>query len=443
MHVSSFLSCVFALASASPLVHPNSQEATDVGHEALSHGSESSGFTLHQIANERYVEETGLDALLWAYIKYNAELPPRLWRALRIGTHVNARFKHLVNRDDESAKFGTVQAFPPRNIDIQYVVPVQIGMPPQTVFLNLDTGSGDLWTISTDTSTWQVGGHAIYDPRASNTSKLVDNAWWRIIYGDGSGASGIVYTDRVAIGKTFFEQQAVESAQAISRTFTQDDFASGILGLGFGRGNTVRPQQVKTYMENILPSLAAPVFTANLQAGRPGNYNFGFVSAQEHVGPIAYAPVTQQSPYWEIEVDGFQVEGGSFNGTEALSRVIVDTGTTLILVPDELVEAYYDRVQGARFDASWAGYIFPCNASLPDWTFGIADWRGTVPGKFMSYSQVSQTHCFGGIQSSQGIPFAIFGAVLLKSQFVVFDYVSAEANVGAAPRVGFASKPLD
>lgn len=45
---------------------------------------------------------------------------------------------------EDGANFGTVSAFPPQDIDIQYVVPVQIGTPEQTVFLNLDTGSGDL-----------------------------------------------------------------------------------------------------------------------------------------------------------------------------------------------------------------------------------------------------------------------------------------------------------
>lgn len=296
---------------------------------------------------------------------------------------------------------------------------------------------------------WQMQNHIIYDPAASNSSRLVDNARWRITYGDGSGAMGIVYTDRVALGKTFFAEQAVESAQQMSQTFMRDDFASGILGLGFGRGNTVRPRRVKTYMENILPSLAAPVFTANLRAGRPGNYNFGFISRREHEGPIAYAPVRQPSPYWEISVDGagfgVEGEGGSFNATDALERVIVDTGTTLLLVPDELVEAYYDRVEGAGFDASWGGYVVPCEAALPDWTFGIGEWRGTVPGKLMSYSQTNDTHCFGGMQSSEGIPFAVFGAVLLKSQFVVFDYVTAdsEADGEVRPRVGFANKAVD
>ncbi len=39
---------------------------------------------------------------------------------------------------------GSVIASPPYGYDYEYVCPVQLGTPPQTVFLDLDTGSGDL-----------------------------------------------------------------------------------------------------------------------------------------------------------------------------------------------------------------------------------------------------------------------------------------------------------
>lgn len=39
---------------------------------------------------------------------------------------------------------GTASATPPRYYDSQYVVPVKIGTPPQTTYLNFDTGSSDL-----------------------------------------------------------------------------------------------------------------------------------------------------------------------------------------------------------------------------------------------------------------------------------------------------------
>jgi hypothetical protein len=287
-----------------------------------------------------------------------------------------------------------------------------------------------------------VQNQVLYSPDASDTSELQEGQSWNIRYGDGSGASGIVYTDRVSLGVTSFDAQAVESATRVSGAFTRDSFSSGILGLGFGRGNTVAPSQVKTYVENILPSLASPLFTSNLLAGRPGNYNFGYISPREHQGEIAYTNVSRQNAYWEISVDGVQVgRQGTFRpAADLLERVVVDTGTTLILVPDELVSEYYAEVRGARFAASWGGFVFPCASAMPDWYFGIGTYRGRVPGEYIRYNQVNDTHCFGGIQSSEGIGFNLFGATLLKAQLAVFDYVDVEGR--ETPRVGFANKRL-
>lgn len=190
-----------------------------------------------------------------------------------------------------------------------------------------------------------------------------------------------------------------------------------------------------------MPSLAAPLFTSNLRAGRPGNYNFGYISPREFTGDITYAPVARENPYWEITVDGVQIGSGAYETTDLLERVVVDTGTTLILIDDSLVEAYYDEVPGAAYARSWGGFVFPCDAELPDWYFGIGAYRGRVPGEYINYNEVNGTHCFGGIQSSAGIPFHLFGAVLLKAQFAVFDYVDVQGR--APPRVGFANKKLD
>lgn len=44
-----------------------------------------------------------------------------------------------------------------------------------------------------------------------------------------------------------------------------------------------------------------------------------------------------------------------------------------------------------------------------------------VPGHYMNYGKISGTTCYGGLQSSEGIGFAIFGDIHLKAQFVVFD----------------------
>ena len=138
------------------------------------------------------------------------------------------------------------------------------------------------------------------------------------------------------------------------------------------------------------------------------------------------------SVYWAVPITGFQVGAGPYQSTPWVA--IVDTGTTLLLVPDAMVNAYYALVPGARFDPSWGAILYPCTQTLPTFIFGIGSYRGTVPGHYVNYGNVNFTHCYGGIQSSEGIGISIIGDILIKAQFVVFDLGSR--------RVGFANKKL-
>ncbi|PHH66144.1 hypothetical protein CDD81_207 [Ophiocordyceps australis] len=389
-------------------------------------------FTLEQITNTGYKGHDALAAFLKAHMKYGKGLPTELQRALDSNKGLKQKYQSLLLQKDGPQK-GTAQALPAAMYDSEYVVPVQIGTPPQTVPLNLDTGSSDLWTFSTDTNGASVNGQTLYKPKDSSTSKLQKNESWQIMYGDGAGASGIVYKDRVSIGNTSVESQAVESAVQVSMSLTADQFSSGILGLANSAANTVRPTHEKTYIDNIQSDLAQPVFTANLQKARPGNYNFGYINDAEYIKPIQYAALDARSPFWRITVSGYQVANLSYK--ESPWNAIVDTGTSLILAPKEIVQQYYSKLDGSQLDPQQGVVVFPCKNAPPDFFFGIASYRGRVPGNYMNYGSFNESHCYGGIQSSEGLGFAVLGDVLLKAQFVVFDYGQA--------RVGFANKKTD
>lgn len=150
---------------------------------------------------------------------------------------------------DDGSSQGTVTANDIQN-DSFYTCPVQIGTPAQTLNLNFDSGSSDLWVWSTKLSRSEQNagtqqGIAIFDPNKSTTFKNAQGDSWKITYGDGSSASGSVGTDTVKIGDISVENQAVELATQISSSF-QDEQSSGLLGLAFGTINTVKPTPVKT-----------------------------------------------------------------------------------------------------------------------------------------------------------------------------------------------------
>lgn len=290
------------------------------------------------------------------------------------------------------------------------------------------------WVLSTDTYPSQVEGQPLYKPNNSTTSKRLPGESWVIRYGDGSSASGIVYTDRVQIGNTFFATQAIESAINVSHDIGDDTFSSGLLGAAFSAANTVRPDQQKTYLDNIKDQLVKPVFTANLKKGKPGNYNFGYINASEYTGNIQYAAINPGSPLWEISVSGYRV--GS-NDTSYVSRVwnaIADTGTSLLLAPDDIVNAYYSKIPGSKLDNGYGMMVFPCTTTPPDFAFGLGTYRGIIPGSYINYGKINRTTCFGGIQSSADAPFAVLGDIALKAQFAVFDLGNK--------LVGFANKPV-
>ena len=138
------------------------------------------------------------------------------------------------------------------------------------------------------------------------------------------------------------------------------------------------------------------------------------------------------TPFWKVPLAGYQV--GDRTLRPFAWEAVVDTGTTLLLVPRAMVNDYYSAVPGARYDKRVGMVVFPCNVSAPDFRFGFGDYRGVVPGHYIRYGRFNDRECYGGIQSSDGIGMAIIGDVLIKAQLVVFDMGNGT--------VGFANKPL-
>lgn len=128
------------------------------------------------------------------------------------------------------------------------------------------------WAFSSLTPASEAAGHSKYKP-SSSAKKLPDT--WKISYGDGSGAAGVVYADKVVVGGVTATTQAVEAATSVSAQFTQNTGSDGLLGLAFSTINTVTPNRQNTFFDTVKATLAKQLFTADLKSGTPGAYTFG------------------------------------------------------------------------------------------------------------------------------------------------------------------------
>ena len=241
-------------------------------------------------------------------------------------------------------------------------------------------------------------------------------ATWSISYGDGSSANGTVYTDTVSVGTAVASNQAVELAENVSDQFLSDNANDGLLGLAFDSLNTsksgyfqfaavircaasllarltcftVSPTPQKTFFSTVKKSLDAPLFTADLKAGAPGSYDFGFIDNTKYSGNITYVAVDNSQGFWGCSSTAYGIGGDGTNLTQKNIDTIVDTGTTLLLLPDDILTEYYAQVSSSTNDPS-NGWSFPCDATLPDFFIGFNNYTAKVPGSAINFSPLSGT----------------------------------------------------
>ncbi|KAF4338680.1 aspartic ase precursor [Fusarium beomiforme] len=380
-------------------------------------------FTVEQVKNPKFVK-SGPIALAHAYAKHGVPIPEGLKKAAKAARPPKSHSK----RQNGSGSATTT----PADEDVEWLTPVQIGTPAQTFNLDFDTGSSDLWVFSTETT--GSSGHDEYNPAKSSTAKKLSGATWKISYGDGSSSSGDVYKDKVSVGGLVVSSQAVEAAQKVSSEFEEESGLDGLLGLGFSSINQVRPTKQKTFFDNAISTLSAPVFTADLKHQKPGKYNFGYIDSSAYTGKIGYASVDSSQGFWDFTASGYAIGSASLNSSPIDG--IADTGTTLLLLPDSINSAYYAKVSGAKYSSTYGGYVFSCSATLPSFSFAVGGVTITIPGSYINYAPVTDgsSTCYGGIQPSDDFGVNIFGDIALKAAFVVFD--------GGNQQVGWAKKTL-
>jgi len=380
----------------------------------------------------------------------------------RIGGRAHVK-GHVLAKKDGSGKTGDVPAEDVEN-NAEYLAHVGIGTPAQTLALDFDTGSADLWVWSTElpSSVKNSGGsqHTIFDASKSSTFKKSSGSTWQIQYGDGSTASGDVGTDNVNAGGLVVENQAIELAKTLSTQFEQGP-GDGLLGLAFGSINTVQPEPVKTLVENMISQQdikkGTELFTAYLGSTAPASnsstgassgsgsdatsfYTFGYIDTEATNGQEPkYAPVDNSQGFWMFNSTSAKV--GSKTVTRSGNTAIADTGTTLALVGDDLCEAIYGAIPGAKQNSQQQGWVFPTStdlSSIPKIEVAVGGHLFTINPEELPFQDLGDGTYYGGVQSRGDQNFDILGDVFLRSVYAIFD--QGNTRFGATQRASTLTK---
>ncbi|KAK6535885.1 Type I transmembrane sorting receptor [Arthrobotrys megalospora] len=419
-HTFFFLSIFTSRILAAPLSIPEGSQTSD------------GGFSVPIVHN--YSEKRDpFYALYHAYQRYGhgMAMPGEL---LEFSKHLEVK---PLNKNHRRADAASVSSTP-TGLDVEYWSPVKIGK--NRLNLNFDTGSNALWVFSSVTPANQRGSHNLYFPGITSLKK--NGYSWGITYADNSKASGVVFMDTVQVGSATVTSQAVQAATAVSENFVKNSAIDGLFGLGYAKVNNVSPERSGTWFANAMKTLKSGVFTADLRPGAVGAYTFGYIDPSKYSGSITYQPLHSNAAskgWWLVDASkGYKIGNEQFSDNSGSNNgAVLDTGTTLLLMSDEVTKNYYSKVTGSQYAPSRGGWVYPCASSLPDLQVPFGSAFAKIPSKYMTHTTLDSKNelCFGSLQSlgttNSHLPY-IYGDIFFKANYAIFDMKNG--------KVGFATK---
>ena len=299
---------------------------------------------------------------------------------------------------------------------------INIGTPPQTFKVVLDTGSSNLWVPSTQCSSIACYLHTTYDSSASSTYKK-NGSDFEIRYGSGS-LSGFVSQDTVQIGDMKIKKQDfAEATEEPGLAFAFGRF-DGIMGLGYDTisVNKIVPPFYQLINQGLIDD---PVFSFYLSDTNNGEEDqseamFGGIDKDHYTGNMTKIPLRRKA-YWEVDLDA--ISFGDATAELDKTGAILDTGTSLIALPTTLAELLNKEI-GAKKGYN-GQYTIECEKkdSLPDLTFTLTGHNFTIgPDDYILDVQGSCISSFFGMDIPEPAgPLVILGDAFLRKWYSVYD----------------------
>jgi hypothetical protein len=357
---------------------------------------------------------------------------------------VNAEeYPHLRRRQSN-----TVQAGLSNEISL-YLINVTVGTPAQSLSLQIDTGSSDVWFPTNDANVCQQDGGqdcpvGTFDASSSSTLQELDGlGQFQIEYVDGTQIEGVYISDDLSIGDTKITNLTMAAATKLNA------LGVGIMGLSFAGDESIAANSRKTFptiidvmqSEGIIKSKSYSLWLDDVDSNT-GSILFGGVDADKFKGDLVSLPIqldAQTGAFTSFSVawTGLKVTGSGNNADLSPSSpvaAILDSGTTDTLLPDDIAEALFNGIGAATVQG--VGNVVPCEVANDDLTFAftfggdggvtinvpVSEFVIPIPttdGETPKF-QDGKAACQVAVEAAGSNP-VLFGDSFLRSAYVVYD----------------------
>ncbi|KAM7494416.1 hypothetical protein LguiB_029025 [Lonicera macranthoides] len=349
-----------------------------------------------------------------------------------------------------------------------YFTKIEIGTPPKDYHVQVDTGSDLLWVncAGCDKCPKKSGlgiELALYDPKGSTSGRLVtcDQNFctgafnlptsdckagmlcqYSVTYGDGSSTTGYFVRDYLQLnrvsgnlqttsmnGSVAFGCGAQQSGELIS---SSPDALDGIIG--FGQANSSMLSQlaaagkVKKMFSHCLEGTSGGGIFAIGQLVQPKLKSTPLVPNEQHYNVIMKA-IEVGGDVLDLATDVFDT--GARRGT------IIDSGTTLAYLPDEVFNPLMDKIMARQpalkthiVDQQFKCFYFTGNVDngFPVVTFHFENSLSLAVHAheyLFSVNSDDTEWCIGwqnsGLQSKDGKEITLLGDIVLSNKLVLYD----------------------
>ncbi len=359
-----------------------------------------------------------------------------------------------------------------------YTADIQIGTPPQTLSLILDTGSPLTWATNTNISAYTPPGMragenttflrteickgpaGCFNPTQSSTFILPSN----------STVFDITYVDRsAAVGRTIADKASFASLSintfywglvAYQYNPQRMGAPSGIIGLSpstavasypsfpdaiSANNQTMGAFNAPTLLDQMVSAgvINSPAYSLFLDANNTGSLLLGGVDSAKFTGPLTVLPIVQPSQAsLQVQLTGIGINRSSSLATSLSNTIVVlDSGTTEIYLPTNAVN-HIAKVLGGT--TSGGQPIVDCAivraSTTVDFYFPNKGLIRVPLNQLVDASAPSrrQNLCRLAIVATPADSYFLLGDFFLRSAYVVYNFPQqqiaiAQASYNSAP----------